>query len=91
MSGLKETKDIKSESLWNTSFMFGKSELKYFEASIVNTITVACDNSVYSKIIEDAVKKGQSIVEIRTACDSMVKDLRVPRKNWEHRYYLKCS
>ena len=45
--------DINIIPLQKNQFNECKSELKYFEASIVNTITVACDNSVYSKIIED--------------------------------------
>jgi len=32
-----------------------KSELKYFEASIVNTLTLATNNKVYSELIEDGV------------------------------------
>lgn len=32
-----------------------KSELKYFEASIVNTLTCATDNAIYKNVIEDGV------------------------------------
>lgn len=32
-----------------------KSELKYFEASIVNTLTCATDNIIYKNVIEDGV------------------------------------
>lgn len=45
--------DINVIPLQINQFNECKSELKYFEASIVNTITVACNNSVYSKIIKD--------------------------------------
>lgn len=45
--------DVNIIPLQKNRFNECKSELKYFEASIVNTITVACNNSVYSKIIKD--------------------------------------
>ena len=45
--------DINVIPLQKNKFNECKSELKYFEASIVNTITVACNNSVYSSIIEN--------------------------------------
>ena len=45
--------DVNVIPLQMNEFNECKSELKYFEASIVNTITVACNNSVYSKIIKD--------------------------------------
>ena len=43
--------DINIIPLQKNEFNECKSELKYFEASIVNTVSVACNNSVYSKII----------------------------------------
>ena len=45
--------DVNIIPLQKNAFNECKSELKYFEASIVNTITIACNNSVYSKIIKD--------------------------------------
>ena len=45
--------DVNIIPLQKNLFNECKSELKYFEASIVNTISIACDNSVYSEIITD--------------------------------------
>lgn len=47
--------DVNIIPLQKNEFNDCKSELKYFEASIVNTVTVACNNCVYSSIIEDGV------------------------------------
>ncbi len=47
--------DINIIPLQKNVFNECKSELKYFEASIVNTITVACNNEVYSNLIQDGV------------------------------------
>ena len=44
--------DINVIPLQKNLFNDCKSELKFFEASIVNTITVACNNNVYSKVIK---------------------------------------
>lgn len=46
--------DINIIPLQKNEFNECKSELKYFEASIVNTVSVACNNSVYSKIINNS-------------------------------------
>ncbi|MBR3161775.1 MAG: glycosyltransferase [Bacilli bacterium] len=45
--------DVNIIPLQNNLFNECKSELKYFEASIVNTVSVACNNSVYNEIIKD--------------------------------------
>ena len=45
--------DINIIPLQKHEFNECKSELKYFEASIVDTISIACNNEVYSNIIED--------------------------------------
>ena len=45
--------DVNIIPLQKHTFNDCKSELKYFEASIVNTITCATDNIVYTSIIED--------------------------------------
>ena len=47
--------DINIIPLQKHEFNECKSELKYFEASIVDTISVATNNEVYSSIIEDGV------------------------------------
>lgn len=47
--------DLNIVPLQKYEFNECKSELKYFEASIVNTLTCATDNSVYSKVINDGV------------------------------------
>lgn len=47
--------DVNIIPLQKHEFNECKSELKYFEASIVDTISVATNNEVYSKIIEDGV------------------------------------
>lgn len=47
--------DINVIPLQKHEFNECKSELKYFEASIVDTISVATNNEVYSNIIEDGV------------------------------------
>ena len=47
--------DLNIIPLQKNNFNECKSELKYFEASIVNTITCATDNSVYKKIINDGI------------------------------------
>lgn len=47
--------DINIIPLQKHEFNECKSELKYFEASIVDTISVATNNEVYSNIIEDGV------------------------------------
>lgn len=47
--------DVNIIPLQSHEFNECKSELKYFEASIVDTISVACNNSVYSEIIEDGI------------------------------------
>lgn len=47
--------DINIIPLQKHEFNECKSELKYFEASIVDTISVACDNEIYKNIIEDGV------------------------------------
>lgn len=45
--------DLNIIPLQNHDFNACKSELKYFEASIVDTISIATNNKVYSEIIED--------------------------------------
>ena len=45
--------DVNIIPLQNNLFNECKSELKYFEASIVKTISIACNNSVYNRIIVD--------------------------------------
>lgn len=45
--------DVNIIPLQNNEFNNCKSELKYFEASIVDTVTIATNNVVYSNIIED--------------------------------------
>lgn len=45
--------DVNVIPLQKHEFNDCKSELKYFEASIVNTLSVACNNEVYSNIIID--------------------------------------
>ena len=47
--------DVNIIPLQKHEFNECKSELKYFEASIVDTISVATNNEVYSDIIEDGV------------------------------------
>ena len=47
--------DLNIIPLQKHSFNNSKSELKYFEASIVNTLTCATDNDVYKNIIEDGI------------------------------------
>lgn len=47
--------DVNIVPLQDNEFNICKSELKYFEASIVDTVTVASDNIVYASIIEDGV------------------------------------
>ena len=47
--------DLNIVPLQKYKFNDCKSELKYFEASIVNTLTLATDNVVYQKCIEDGV------------------------------------
>ena len=47
--------DLNIVPLQNNKFNNCKSELKYFEASIVDTITIASNNMVYGKVIEDGV------------------------------------
>lgn len=47
--------DVNIIPLQKHEFNECKSELKYFEASIVDTISVATNNEVYSNIIEDGV------------------------------------
>ena len=47
--------DLNIIPLQKHEFNSCKSELKYFEASIVNTLSLATDNEVYSKLIEDGV------------------------------------
>lgn len=47
--------DINIIPLQKHEFNECKSELKYFEASIVNTISVATNNEVYSNLIEDGI------------------------------------
>lgn len=47
--------DVNVIPLQDNEFNACKSELKYFEASIVNTVSVASDNVVYANIIEDGV------------------------------------
>ncbi len=47
--------DLNIVPLQKYKFNDCKSELKYFEASIVNTLTLASDNVVYQKCIEDGV------------------------------------
>lgn len=47
--------DLNIVPLQKHEFNECKSELKYFEASIVNTLTLATDNVVYQNCIEDGV------------------------------------
>ena len=47
--------DLNIIPLQKHNFNDCKSELKYFEASIVNTLTLATDNIVYQNCIEDGV------------------------------------
>ena len=47
--------DLNIVPLQKNEFNDCKSELEYFEASIVNTLTLATDNVVYQKCIEDGV------------------------------------
>lgn len=47
--------DLNIIPLQNHEFNDCKSELKYFEASIVDTVSIAVNNPVYSNIIEDGV------------------------------------
>lgn len=47
--------DLNIIPLQKNEFNDCKSELKYFEASIVNTLTLAIDNVVYRNCIEDGV------------------------------------
>ena len=47
--------DVNVIPLQRHEFNECKSELKYFEASIVDTVSVAVNNEVYSSIIEDGV------------------------------------
>ena len=47
--------DVNIIPLQKHEFNECKSELKYFEASIVNTISCATDNTIYNNIIEDGV------------------------------------
>lgn len=47
--------DVNVIPLQKHEFNDCKSELKYFEASIVKTVSLATNNSVYSNIIEDGV------------------------------------
>lgn len=47
--------DLNIIPLQKHEFNSCKSELKYFEASIVNTLTLATDNEIYSKIIKDNI------------------------------------
>lgn len=47
--------DVNIIPLQNHDFNDCKSELKYFEASIVDTVSVAVNNCVYSDIIKDGV------------------------------------
>ena len=47
--------DVNIIPLQNHEFNECKSELKYFEASIVDTVSVAVDNKIYRNIIEDGI------------------------------------
>ena len=47
--------DLNIVPLQNNEFNDCKSELKYFEASIVNTLTCASNNQVYGSVIDDGV------------------------------------
>lgn len=47
--------DVNIIPLQKHEFNECKSELKYFEASIVDTISVATNNEVYSEVIEDGI------------------------------------
>lgn len=47
--------DLNLVPLQKHTFNECKSELKYFEASIVNTLTLATDNSIYKACINDGV------------------------------------